>query len=166
MNRERYQNATSRQEQVHITMNVVVAIRNTGGWFLRYDEDQQGWVHIDEKTARKKVAQAIQYRRRRSSRFTGVNESSEQDHFSHAMYNIEHEQRQDSNFFVVNATLAETNSTSNQSHDQSRQDSELLSDEQIYNALGISIDPQYAREIDGNDEYLEMDEESHNFDIN
>ena len=50
---------------MHITQKVIVEVRKGGGWFLRYDEQLQGWASIDEQAARKKVSQAIQYRRRK-----------------------------------------------------------------------------------------------------
>lgn len=62
-NKQSYFDATSRHEKIHIAHQVVVAIRQMGR-FLKYDDHREGWVVVPEATARQKVCQALQYRRR------------------------------------------------------------------------------------------------------
>ena len=65
MNRDRYVAATSRHEKVFVAQQVVIAVLQTGR-FLKYDKNSGVWREVSEETARQKVCQALQYRRRRA----------------------------------------------------------------------------------------------------
>ena len=62
-----YQRAKSRHQKIDVTQRILVNVANEGGWFLEKDEEREGWYRINEQRARKKTAQAIQYRLKRSS---------------------------------------------------------------------------------------------------
>lgn len=142
--RGRYQSASSRHEQFRITQEVVAEIRNNHGWFLRFDEKQRGWIPIDEAVARKKVAQAIQYIRRRTSRKgesyeTQCNESRpkrlpDQQGLSYCVIPED-----------TKSALAPSTANTRIPHESvDTSDTELFSDEQISQALGISIEPHHT----------------------
>jgi hypothetical protein len=81
MNKDRYFEATSRHEKVNVTQQVVLAVAQTGR-FLKFDQGLQGWVEVPECTARQKVCQALQYRRRRdTSREDGIPSHNDDVHW-------------------------------------------------------------------------------------
>lgn len=160
LNSARYAEATSRQEKVHITQGVIAAIRAEGGWFLKADQRRDGWIDIDEQLARKKVAQAIQYRRRVETIDTRCNintlnsnpdssnpnailsapnpsTSSNSAGFSDSFNGSESEQLYQSALFS-DATNGEA--TLNAMHSETTQNVEpLLTDDEILQHLGIQF---------------------------
>lgn len=57
-NMEDYNSATSRQEKIRIT-NKIVDLVTRQGRFLAFDKRANGWVELDNKTARLRVSQAL-----------------------------------------------------------------------------------------------------------
>jgi hypothetical protein len=133
----------------------VVEVRNGGGWFLQYDEERQGWVTIDEQAARKKVSQAIQYRRRRSLHSDSPNQMNGNDD---QLTNISVMNQQ---FHVANnsnqteapsVSLPSSSPLDGSTHERSSRsgDDDIVSNEQIYEALGIVIDTHGNISVDKN----------------
>lgn len=147
MHQERYFAASSRQERVHITHQVVVAVREAGV-FLVYDKTRKGWVEILESTARNKVAQALQYKRRRSVQHesAGVTKTPVVASNRSQRQELHRNPSTESGKLVSSdetKRAAVSTSTSNQQHgdndDLSEHQEHLLSDEDIYAALGLSF---------------------------
>jgi len=55
----RYDNATSKQEKMMITKEIVACIHDTGGRFLKYKNDDGVWEEISNVAARDKVSHAL-----------------------------------------------------------------------------------------------------------
>jgi hypothetical protein len=64
MNSVRYNATTSRNEKTAITQEIVQRIQTAcdpRGRFVKFDKDANGWVEVDDATARIKVSHAIRY---------------------------------------------------------------------------------------------------------
>jgi hypothetical protein len=59
MHREDYQTATSREAKSKITFAVVAMIRQSGGRFLKQDEESGAWKNVGDEYARDKVSHAL-----------------------------------------------------------------------------------------------------------
>ena len=64
LHQEAYMVATCRHEKIRVAQQVVVAVHERQGRFLKFEDSLQGWVDVSEKAARTKVCQAFKYRRR------------------------------------------------------------------------------------------------------
>ena len=62
-NQETYTEAACRQEKIRVAQQVVVAVYDRQGRFLKFEEHLEGWVEVSDKTSRSKVCQAFKYRR-------------------------------------------------------------------------------------------------------